>query len=374
MPRVDIQNNIYFICRGTSTNDIIDSINENNENKKTKSFFDIFNSKKDKNNNIKKEEFSLLDNIGINELRILGENDYNKILLSLLNLKSEIYTSLEYSAIESTLIITKDLPNITIYPLSYMSNQTNIKNKELLYILKNKFGNDYIKNLNITHPNNYWKDKIKAIDNNYINIKNIKSIINWNKLDKNISSLNSYNINKIKDFIKEICIASINNLGINNNVIVADGKLIEDILKLCKDIKFNKKRYTIERSSIWEVSISGYVDLDVNGYIIASNIKFNIFKKIYPTEYNYKPLKHNGDIYSYEYKFNKYILFNSMQTIPIKYIKNMDLLRLSEEKKVLIKKILNKKKNNNKIKNNNISKPNKNEVLDKNKKFKFELS
>jgi hypothetical protein len=369
MRRVNIDNNIYFICRGTSTNDIIESINLNKETKlkETKSFFDLFNANKNKNNkNIKKEEFSTLDMIGINELNILTNNEENKTFLNnKLSTISEIYTSLEYSSIESALIITKDIPNIEIFPLSYLSNKTNIKNKNLLYFFKNKFGDKYNRTIDRTNVTNYWKDKIH--NNNFINLKSITPLINWTYLDNSIGSLNSYNLNKVIHFIKLICEkAYYDNDYKNNSIIISDGKLIEDILKLCKDVKYNKKRYTIERSSIWEINISGYIMVNSINKIISNEIKFNIFKKIYPTEYNYKPLKHNNNNFSYEYNYNKYILFNSLQPIPLKYIKNMELTRIGKESMLNIIKILNKKKD--------INKSIINKEVKTDTKFKFELS
>jgi len=378
-----INNTIYLICRGTSTNDIIDSINSIksiNSTKldkgKSKSFFDIFSFKKKNNNNIiKKEEFSSLDNIGINELRLLLSNANNENLLNFVLSTQKIYTSLEYSSIESALILTNNIPNIKIYPLSYMSNKTNIKSKELLFLLKTKFGSNYIKSHDITISKNYWDNKIKKIDSNFIDIKSKSSIIDWTKLDNTISSYNSYNLDKIKRFIKKLCEDSITNF-IVDNIIIADGKLIEDILKLCKTIRYNKKRYTIERSSIWEINISSEVYLDITGKVVKSDIKFDNFIKLYPTEYNYEPLKYNRDVYSYEYKYNKYILFNSLSTIPLKYIKNMEFNRLSDDNKSYIKKIL-EKKNSNIPKNNKDKDDNKDNNKDNNKnskKFKFETS
>jgi len=380
-----INNTIYLICRGTSTNDIIDSINSINsinvDKKKSKSFFDIFSFKEKNNNIIKKEEFSSLDNIGINELRLLLSNTKNNALIDfIMNLFSaqpgaapKIYTSLEYSAIESSLILTNNIPNINICPLSYMSNKTNIKSKELLFLLKNKFGSNYSKIRDRTISNNYWNNKIKKIDSNFIDIKSKSSLIDWSILDNNVSSYNSYNLDKIKKFIKKLCEDSITNF-IDNNIIIADGRLIEDILKLCKTIRYNKKRYTIERSSIWEINISLEVILDITGKIIKSDIKFDNFIKLYPIEYNYEPLKYNKDVYSYEYKYNKYILFNSLSTIPLKYIKNMEFNRLSDDSKSSIKKIL-EKKNSNISKNNKVNnKVNNKNIIKNSKKFKFEMS
>jgi hypothetical protein len=371
MSKQIINNTIYLICRGTSTNDIIDSINSINvDKKKSKSFFDIFSFKEKNNNNIiKKEEFSSLDNIGINELRLLLSNTNNENLLNFVLSTQKIYTSLEYSSIESALILTNNIPNIKIYPLSYMSNKTNIKSKELLFLLKTKFGSNYIKSHDITISNNYWNNKIKKIDSNFLDIKSKSSSIDWSLLDNSISSYNSYNLDKIKKFIKKLCEDSITNFIIDN-IIIADGRLIEDILKLCKPIRYNKKRYTIERSSIWEINISSEIVLDITGRIVKSDIKFNNFIKLYPTEYNYEPLKYNNDIYSYEYKYNKYILFNSLGNIPLKYIKNMEFNRLSDDSKSYIKKIL-KKKNSNIPKNNGDNNKN---IIKNNKKFKFELS
>jgi hypothetical protein len=366
---ITFENKIYLICKGLSTNDIIDSVNEYKEKK---SFFDIFSYEKT-NSNVKKEEFGTLDNLGINELLMIDKNKNNsKLINDKLDIINHIYTSLEYSCIESSLIISKDIQGIEIHPLPYLSNKTNIKNKELLYIFKHKFGDKYYKKDDKSIIDVYWKDK--PVNKDFLNIKTISSVINWTNIDiKNISSLNSYNLFKAKEYVYEICRKAYiyRHIFKDNAIFITNGKFIEDILKSCREIKYNKKRYTIENSSIWEINLTGDVIFGV-----LTNIKFQNFKKIYPTEYNYKPLTNNTNYFSYEYNNNKFMLFNSLNKIPLVYLKFIELNRFNENKKKSIKKILNKVNLKDKVnKKNNVNNENNenNERKEKtNKKFKFD--
>ena len=110
---------IYFVCNGTSTHDIIISIGKNT----------ILN------------DYSKLENIGFKELLIC--QDLNNELLSG---DISVYTSLSYNSIESALVLLHRFNNSTITPLPYMSNQTFIKGDkdipiEKKYLLfKKEFG------------------------------------------------------------------------------------------------------------------------------------------------------------------------------------------------------------------------------------------
>jgi hypothetical protein len=363
---------IYFICSGTSTNDIIKSIN-NQKNKEKKSFYDYFFSKKEENiPKISEDDYPLLDELGIKEIYMCMQNsDVKKIIDEfsippILPNKKILYTSLEYSSIESASIIN----NVTeIYPIPNISTNTNIKDKKMFDIFKKKIGIYKINNSSNneeTNIENYWNKKGKNIPD-YFDIKTKKGVIKWDETKKkNMISLSRYNYNNFKKFLKEKCTDKYKNQSdiktfpkIDFLLFISDSKLIIDNLKEIKDIKYKKDLDIIEHSSVWEIDIT--IDFEHNNIIpykiINSKIKYNRFTKIYPTENNYKPLINNS--FEYKYNNNTYKLFNSLNDIPINYIQNLFFYRYSKDKKSAIKKIFNKTTNKNKSKNKN-NKNNKN--------------
>ena len=370
---------IYFICYGTSTNDIINSLNKNIKNTQKKSIFSSFFSKENKKENeneitkIEQEEFSKLTNIGAKECNMCQENNENyEMFKNILNHKKIIYTSLDYNALESSFILFNKFNDLKILPLPYMSNNTNIKTKKTFDIFKKKFGKN--NNKNLTMLKDYWNTK--NIDSQLLNVKNISSKISWEKVNnENLISLNSFNITKFKKILENLCLdkyknltyydiigSSINNIeNMDTLIFVCNPKFIQNILSYTKKTKYNKNQDIIENSSIWEINIEIHFELNPNLKTLRKNIYYNTFKKIYPIEYNCKPLKyHNNNTFSYKYNNNSFILFNSLETIPIQYLKKIGISSLSLEKRALAKKILNDvekdKKNNNKKENKVLNK------------------
>jgi hypothetical protein len=197
---------IYFICYGTSTNDIINSLNKNITNTQKKSIFSAFFSKGEKENKneitkIEQDEFSKLTTIGIKECYMCQENNENNdIFKNILNQKKNIYTSLDYNAIESSFVLFHKFNDLNIIPLPFMSSTTNIKTKKTFDIFKKKFG----KTNNITNLKNYWSTK--NVNNQFLNIKNISSKINWEKTnDEKLISLNSFSMTQFKKILENMC-------------------------------------------------------------------------------------------------------------------------------------------------------------------------
>lgn len=372
---------LYFICDGISSNDIIDSINDNLD--KNKSFFDMLSKPKSKSNKIERETFSKLIENGINELYMCQENKKNmQIFKKELNNKSNnnesnnnnliekeenkelnnvIYTSLEYSSIESTFVLFNKFKNLKIEPIPYISNKTSIEKIKDYDIFKKEFGEHKD---NETIVSNYWKkeqinDKFSSLKNilikiDWTKISEIKNIlsskIDWKKNElkmeekgelKNYSILNSYNFNLFKKILDYIIFTNK-----KNAIFVCNKELIIDMLKQCK-IKYNKNKDIIEYSSVWEIEIN----------INDKGIIYKNCNKIYPVKFNHEPLKKIDDNYSYKIKEKQFILFDSIKLIPMDYIKKMNLNNLSKDKKILLKKILNKNNINNmsdvKVMNNN---------------------
>ena len=376
---------IYLICNGTSTNKVIDSINDNIKEKR--SFFSTFFSKKTNKNNIKKinyEEFPRLENIGIKECDICKKNDKNsKIFKNELSYKNasgynSVFTSLEYNSIESAMILFSDIPDLVICPLPYMSDKTNIKNKELFDRFKKEFGEYLITNkYEVTKLKEYWDPK--ELNTKFITIKNKDHIINWVYTSNiNKSSLSSYNSSLFKKNFEELLVnkyvnaSDIHIYPISNNIFVCNDKIISDMLRLFKSVRFDIKKNNIEVTSIWELSVSIEFKINSTFRIIDKKIIYNNYNKRYPTQYNHGELmkNRNSDKYSYSYNNSaEYLLFNSIDKIALKYLKNMTFRSYNDDKKNIIQKIIEKNKKNNK----NSKNVNKNEQNEKNqKRLKYE--
>jgi hypothetical protein len=158
---------------------------------------------------------------------------------------------------------------------------------------------------------------------------------------------------------------------ISNNIFVCNDKIIADMLRLFKNVRFNKKKNNIEVTSIWELSISIEFKINNTNKIIEKKIIYNSYNKTYPTEFNHGILikNRNSDKYSYSYYNSEYLLFNSIDKIALKYLKNMSFRSYNDDKKSIIQKIIEQNKKNNKDKKNNKEAKNaKNTKNEKNKK------
>ena len=292
---------IYFICSGTSTHDILRSVD----------------------NNIKLSDYPKLENIGFKEL-LLCQDINNELLSSDIS----VYTSLAYNAIESALVLLYRFNDSVITPLPYMSNQTFIKGDKNITIEKKylSYKRDFCK-LNNNNNNmqvNHWnKSKMNVLMQTVLDSR---TYINWSNIDtKNSSSLNRFDFSKFKLKLKEICSKDSNTL-----IFVCDSELIIRVLSdiKSKEYKYSKNTDKVEYSSIWEV--------DVN--FTGDRVTFEKSNKIYPTRLNSKTLNRNNtsDTYSYMYNNYKFSLFNSIEIIPMRFIKNMVFNRLSKEHITLI--------------------------------------
>jgi hypothetical protein len=352
---------IYFVCKGTSTNDIINSVNKTFKEKK-KSLSNYFWGKK-QNNNLNKQtkidldEFSPLEEIGIKEMYMCKDSENIIKNINLVNDVMHIYTALDLSAIESGLILSqgKNFP-ITITPLPYMSNDKSINSKNLRLFIE-LFGSLIG---NTTNSRSYWTSK----KSQFLNIDVIRPLIDWGEILRNDKHLTSYNIDKFKSIFKDNFLENyittahippqlLPATGIQRQfeipIIVADYELIHKLLRNISSK--DSKLYEIERGSIWKVDIE-ISFIHSGGRITRKDIKYKNFVKQYPIEYNHTPLKYINRT-TFEYNFNgmSYILFNGKNEIPLQFIKGMNFFRLSDDKKLAIVKaieISNKKINNRK--------------------------
>ena len=347
---------IYFICNGTSTNKVIDSINSY-INTKT-SFFSSFFSKKTNNiEKVKYEEFPRLENIGIKEASLCKEYIDENLEIFNNNIKNKyVYTSLDYNSIETALILFSDIPNLIIFPLASSSDKTNIKTNDKFIDFKNKFGN-YEKNNNneFTNLEKYWNEK--KLNNEISNIKNNNSIlINWiYTKSQSINKLSSYNKENFEKNMENIITKKYKNSdntteNIDFNIFVGNDKLILNILNLCNT---SPKKINIENTSIWRLTVDIEFKMNYTNTISSKKIIYKNYKKIYPTEFQkIKELSKNknSEKYSFKYGDKKYLLLNSFENIPLKYLKTMNFRSNNKKKKEVIKKIILKIRNDNKNK------------------------
>ena len=318
---------IYFICKGVSCNDILDSTNKKNTSKTSPSFFNFFDSpnKNEQNqSSVKKLDFSKLEYIGIKEMLLCQENTDNDKYIKNTTNKDQIaiFTSLDYSAIESALVAYYNNINYTIYPILNISKKTNIKSEKEFDTFKKKFG--YKQENNVAKK--YWN--FQKLDDEFFYLKDMVPKISWiYTADASKSSLNTYSLKSFIKFLEGVFRDS--KYDNKKLIFVCDNILIRDFLKLVnkKKANFSNKTDIIEYSSIWEVELI----TSTNG-----TIKIDDFTKIYPTPYNHSKLKYDldNDTYSYEYNKNRFNLFNSFKRIPESYISKLGNSRCLNKIKV----------------------------------------
>jgi hypothetical protein len=373
---------IYFVCRGTSTNDIINSVNTALKKKKESLPFKLWgSSNKTLNNNllrketnIKIDEFSPLEEIGIKEIYMAKDNDTIK---NIDGERMKIYTSLELSSIESGLILSSigKENRMIVKPLPYMSTKTNIS-KNNLRVFMELFGRLIS---NTTNSIKYWD--IKRV-NSFLNISNPVTI-EWNNVLQNKNSLKSFSTAKFKELLPKDLLSDHNSINDLNNISLPIGVIVsnEDFIRsLIQNISTrNSKHYEIERGSVWKIELNFIFSFNSSGRIIKKDMKYTNFVKMYPVEQpkdGHYPLKFiNPNTFQYDFNGMTYNLFNAKKMIPLNYLKGMNFIRLSNEKKLAVKKIieiiekLQSKKNSKNIINNSNSNSNNNNLVDN---FKFD--
>ena len=375
-----IKHHIYFVCRGTSTNDIINSVNTALKKKKETLPIKLWgSSNKTLNNNllrketnIKLDEFSPLEEIGIKEIYMAKDNDTIK---NINGRRMKIYTSLELSSIESGLILSIGKENrLIIKPLPYMSNKTNISTRNLRPFIE-LFG---MLISNTTNSIKYWStEKV----NSFLNISNPVTI-QWDNVLQNKYSLNSFNKAEFKKLLQKDLLSDHNSINDLRNdplpigVIVSNEDFIRAIIRnISSQTSRNIKHYEIEKGSVWKIELNFIFSFDSSGRITKKDMKYTNFVKMYPIKINHYPLKFiNSKTLQYDFNGMTYNLFNAKKMIPLNYLKGMNFIRLSDEKKLAIKKIIEiieklKSKTNSKNINNNSYSNNNNNLVDN---FKFD--
>jgi hypothetical protein len=303
---------IHLVCSGTSCNDIINILNKNKDTQHLR---------------LKLQEIPLLDSIGVREVYLSQQNARVDNILN----TSHVLSTIDYDAIESTLVLNNTRPSKSIILLPLIINSK--KMQYYVQKIKELFGNG-------ANTEKYWQHK--NLNDQFTNIKEKVSQIDWQFIDpKKIHNGSFY---YLKQVIKNIIIPIYNTYG-GNFVIVCNHKLIIDTLKNSKgSVKYISKDHIVENSSVWS--------FDVTYDSFRMDSVFNNFEKVYPKEQNFTPLKIiNNKTFEFEYRRDKFNLLN-LQNPPtsIDFIKKLSLVRFPPEdkKKILeyFNKINNKRRNN----------------------------
>jgi len=328
---------LYLVKSGLCCNDIINSLKHYIEQNR-----DLL--KETKSNLLKLKnvpDYTLTEN-GIKEIINLKNNEKVKNIIST---DIMVLSAFEKSCIESSMILFNNLKDTTNYN-GYI--------KPILYISTNHFKTvrdveDFKRDFGVSNntSNKYWNNL--SSNSELLEIKKDIPFIEWK--DSSSTSINDYNSYNFYKFEKYL-INTIERYS-SNILIVANSKFIEEFLKKIRDkkYKFNKVKDVIEYSSCYKIVLE----------LEKGKLDYKKFEKVYPTKFNYLPLKNNKDgTYLYRLK-NELKLNNSMKYIKIIELRKVFINRCIAEK--IIKNIF--KNNEKEIKKKNVGNvSNKNNLLE----------
>lgn len=272
--------------------------------------------------------YDLTDN-GIKEMLNAKKNNKMDILINQDNI---VLTALNKNSIESGLVLLCNLKNMSnftgyIYPTLYIT-RNKFKNLRDVTDFKKDFGS-------FNNSNKYWNNRIRS-NSNLLEVKKNIPLIDWSYISGNISraDVNQYNFSKFEQNLIHLIETYHKNI-----IIIADDKFIVDLLKKVKNSshKYDKKKDIIEYSCCYGIEVN----------LQNKKLKYTQFNKIYPTSFNYNPLKiikqTNSSIYQYNYR-KEFILNNSQKYIELSELKKLFLSRCSG--KQIMNKIFNISENN----------------------------
>jgi hypothetical protein len=285
---------IYFICAGTSSNDL---------------------GKTGKNN---------LSYLGYKQLCNLRENNYFKN--NILNADCEILTSANRNCVESSLILFSDVSKKTVNVVPYLSDKREKpSNYEQFFHrnLVNSYDKHYLQSLNYGE-NHYLQNLIKELPNVIADLNtNIKNYY--------------FNSSKFMDLLEQKI--KINNPLGKNIVVICNPIIIRNILSKLSSSKYRDiKHESFEKSSIWEIKY--------NYSVVSNKITYNLFSKKYPIPTNHKPLKYENGKYLCEFKGRYIPLFekpsqNLLNSLSISKNNKEEKLVLESTQKNNSKSLLN---------------------------------
>ena len=260
--------------------------------------------------------YSLTDN-GIKEMLNAKNNEKMEMLINQDNI---VLTAFNKNSIESGLALLCNLKNTSnfngyIYPTLYTCRNKFKKLRDVTDFKKD-FGS-------YNNSDKYWNNQIRS-NSDLLEVKKNVPLIDWSYVLGNISlsDVNQYNFTKFEQNLIHLLETYHKNI-----IIIADDKFIVDLLKKVKEKsqRYDKRKDIIEYSCCYGIEVT----------LQNKKVKYNQFHKIYPTTFNYKPLKimkqNNHPMYQYDYR-KDFILNNSQKYIDLSELKKLFLSRCSGER------------------------------------------
>jgi hypothetical protein len=267
-----------------------------------------------------------------------------------------IFTSMDRSCIESSLILFSNIPRKNIEVMNYLNEVYNKKEEyNLLY-----------RNIDPTIHNTHYLEQL-----NYGKNLNLKSLMFQLPSILPPNNPNEYkyyfNAGYFVELLYKTILQKINQNNMHDFVIVCQSNAIRRILAYLNNSIYSKIRgQSFENSSVWEVKITfpfrGVVTLPAfagvglarvgavaaavpgNAAITKSQIIINLISKIYPVDREHGPLTRKGNKYFYDFKDTSMPLFEYIKDLPLNLL---TLIKKSSNNS-------NKKNNKNEEENTNI--------------------
>jgi hypothetical protein len=328
MPIIETHH-IYLVNQGLSCQEITKNI----ENCLRKNKVD---SSKFRSNliNLKKHKENQLSVNGIIEIRESRKNNE----LSDLSKKAKFFSILSRPCIESGIIFSGNIKNAQLNIIPFKGSDLQLRKNSNLTQFKESFGG---KSNNLKK---YWN-----IPNNLIN-KSAHVKLNWSLVDKmDLSKISYIKFEKLIQILEKYALSLSTNTPL---FLFVNEEIMIQYLKLIKN-----KKYTYHRNIV--IENSSVIKLELKVEKISSNqikTRYSSYQKIYPTKFNYEPLKIINNQFCYHYKNTDYCIMNNQ---ILNYVSLIYPLRCPyEEHYKKLKDILNKKNNiitdvkKNKIENN----------------------
>lgn len=304
---------LYFVCSGTTCNDVIQSLSSI-RNKELMEYIQTYQNTKQRI-----QKFTHLDELGIREMYLCSTNEFLKEKWKLSNLYSKVFCSLESSAIESAMALMDN--QFDVCPIPFLSTQTHIQNEETYDYLTSLFPRD--KKLS----SQYWASyrlSFPMISNPAVDFRYSKKSVEWKTpvfQNANMSSIVKEESTAYGSYSYYSSISSLDSSKFQafmNSLIpqmIAEGQVqnkeLKSVLFVCtpewiqfylKSLGKKSSEYRFENSSVWEFKMdvqcsthaSSILSKNKTYSISSSTMKLKEVQKIYPTPFNYSPLRLSG--------------------------------------------------------------------------------
>ncbi len=337
---------LILVCAGTSCNDIVNSLQKSSkEGKSVLSFYQTFYK-----GNLKKETMPHLEEIGIKQMHNCRNNDYIKKLIKSNEMIPSIYSTYQLRTIESAMILGSQIASkVNICPLPGLGRNTGVSSTDSFKKLKSIFPPKNI-------AKKYWNGM--KLNKSFTNIIGSAPAVDFTPGEK-FGVTSSYSFSSSLSALRKLMTEAVRSnpdLEQRNMIVVCEDDFIKDFLnyyyKSRSLLMTTKGSEPIEYSSAWKFDFR--IQLKKDSYFSSNKANIDSFNKIYPTPYNYSPLKYEyPDKYTFSFFDKVYPLFKTNELIPVYYIKFMHLTMCMEREKIKIQsQKMNKSRTHTSKKNN----------------------